>query len=87
MVAETPSGAETGQCLTEVLHRRRRGCSIRGTLAEPDLGGLTHFSVERWPLGGSETPPPRTMTSSMSFMVILGQTVGTCGMLEKPLEG
>jgi hypothetical protein len=48
MVVETPSGAETGQCLIEVLHRRRRGRSIRGTLAEPDLGGLTHL---QWNVG------------------------------------
>jgi hypothetical protein len=36
-------GAETGQWLTRALHRRRRGLSIRGTLAELDLGGLTHL--------------------------------------------
>jgi hypothetical protein len=38
-------GAEMRQCLTEVLHQRRRGRSIMDTLDEPDLGGLTHF---RW---------------------------------------
>jgi hypothetical protein len=48
MVVETPSGAEMGQCLTEVLHWRRRGRSIKGTLAEPDLGGLTHL---QWNIG------------------------------------
>jgi hypothetical protein len=48
MVVGTPSGAETGQCLTEVLHRRRRGRSIRGTLVEPDVGGLTHL---QWNVG------------------------------------
>jgi hypothetical protein len=37
-------GAETGRWLIRVLHRRRRGRFIRGTLAEPGLGGLTHFS-------------------------------------------
>jgi hypothetical protein len=42
-------GAETGQCLIEVLHLRRRGRSIRDTLAEPDLGGLTHLQMKRWP--------------------------------------
>jgi hypothetical protein len=36
-------GVETGWTLTKALHRRRRGRSIRGTLAEPDLGRLTHF--------------------------------------------
>jgi hypothetical protein len=36
-------GAETGQFLIELLHQRRRGRSIMGTLAEPDLGGLTHL--------------------------------------------
>jgi hypothetical protein len=35
-------GAETGQWLIRVLHRRR-GRSIRGTLAEPGLGGMTPF--------------------------------------------
>jgi hypothetical protein len=43
MIVGTLSGAKTGQCLTEVLHRRRRGSSIRGTLVEPDLGELTHL--------------------------------------------
>jgi hypothetical protein len=36
-------GAETGQWLIRVLHPRRRGCFIRGTLAEPGLGGMTPF--------------------------------------------
>jgi hypothetical protein len=36
-------GVETGWWLIRVLHWRRRGCFIRGSLAEPDLGGLTHF--------------------------------------------
>jgi hypothetical protein len=36
-------GAETGRWLIRVFHQRRRGCFIKGTLAEPDLGGLTHF--------------------------------------------
>jgi hypothetical protein len=36
-------GVETGRWLIKVLHWRRRGRFIRGTLVEPDLGGLTHF--------------------------------------------
>jgi hypothetical protein len=36
-------GAKIGQCLIKVLHQRRRGRSIRGTLVEPGLGGLTHL--------------------------------------------
>jgi hypothetical protein len=36
-------GAETGQWLIRVLHQRKRGRSIIGTLTEPDLGGMTHF--------------------------------------------
>jgi hypothetical protein len=48
MVVGSPSGVGTGQCLTEVVHRRRRGRSIRGTLAELDLGGLTHL---QWNVG------------------------------------
>jgi hypothetical protein len=49
-------GAETGQCLTELLHQRRRGCSINDTLDDPGLGGLTHF---RWnvSLGWPKTSP------------------------------
>jgi hypothetical protein len=81
-------GAETGQWLIRVLHRRRRGRSIRGTLAEPDLGGMTPF---QWNvgLGRLRTSPILTMTSS-SFMDIHGGRLGssgTCGMLERPLGG
>jgi hypothetical protein len=36
-------GAGIGWCLTKVLHRRRRGRFTRGTLVEPDLGGMTPF--------------------------------------------
>jgi hypothetical protein len=36
-------GAKTGQWLIRVLHRRRRVCSIIGTLAEPGLEGMTPF--------------------------------------------
>jgi hypothetical protein len=36
-------GAKTGRWLIKVSHQRRRGRSIRGTLAEPSLGGLTRF--------------------------------------------
>jgi hypothetical protein len=48
--------AETGQWLIRVLHQRRRGRSIRGTLAEPDLGGMTPF---QWNVGLGRlwTPP------------------------------
>jgi hypothetical protein len=79
-------GAETGQWLIRVLHQRRRGHSIRGTLAKPDLGGMTPFSTERWPWKAQDTPI-LTMTSS-SFMDIHGGRLGssgTCGMLERPL--
>ena len=41
-------GAETGQCLIKVLHQRRRGRFTIGTLAEPDLGGMTPF---QWNVG------------------------------------
>jgi hypothetical protein len=49
-------GAETGQWLIRVLHWRRRGPSIRGTLVEPDLGGMTPF---QWNVGLGRfwTPP------------------------------
>jgi hypothetical protein len=49
-------GAETGQWLIRVLHQRRRGCSIKGTLAEPGLGGMT---LSQWNvgLGRFRTPP------------------------------
>jgi hypothetical protein len=49
-------GAETRQWLIRVLHRRRRGHSIKGTLAEPGLGGMTPF---QWNvgLGRLRTPP------------------------------
>ena len=40
-------GAKTGQWLIRVLHRRRRGRSIRGTPIGLDLGGNDPFSVER----------------------------------------
>jgi hypothetical protein len=36
-------GEETGRWLIRVFHRRRRGLSIRGTLAESGLGELNHF--------------------------------------------
>jgi hypothetical protein len=36
-------GEEIGQWLIRVFHLRKRGCSIIGTLAEPDLGGMTPF--------------------------------------------
>jgi hypothetical protein len=81
-------GAETGQCLIEVLHQRRRGRSIRGTLAEPGPRGNDPFSVERWPWKAQDVPI-LTMTSS-SFMDIFGGRLGssgTCGMLERPLGG
>jgi hypothetical protein len=49
-------GEETGQWLIRVLYRRRRGRSIRGTLAEPSLGGMTPF---QWNVGLGRlwTPP------------------------------
>jgi hypothetical protein len=40
--------AETGRWLIRALHWRRRGRSIRGTLAEPGLGGMTRF---KWNVG------------------------------------
>ena len=36
-------GAEIGQWLIRVLHRRRRGRSIKGTPTGLDLGGMTPF--------------------------------------------
>jgi hypothetical protein len=49
-------GEEIGQWLIRVFHQRRRGHSIRGTLVEPDLGGMTPF---QWNigLGRLKTPP------------------------------
>jgi hypothetical protein len=41
-------GAETGQWLIKVLHRRRRGRSVIGTLAEPGLRGMT---PSQWNVG------------------------------------
>ena len=62
-------GAETGQCLTEVLHRRRRGRFTRGTLAEPDLGGMTPFQWNA-SLGRLRTSPssPWRHPTSWSFL-------------------
>jgi hypothetical protein len=42
-------GGETGQWLIRVLHQRRRGRFIRGTLTELGLGGLTHFQWNVFP--------------------------------------
>jgi hypothetical protein len=44
MVAGTPSGAETRQCLIKLLHMRRRRTFHQDALAECNPGGLTHFS-------------------------------------------
>jgi hypothetical protein len=75
-------GAETGWRWIRALHQRRRGRSIRGTLAELDLGGLTHFSVERWPPDG----PGRHQEAYDVIMSIwqMDRVVGTCGSLESP---
>jgi hypothetical protein len=45
MVAGIPSVAETGQWYDEPLHMKKEGRSTQDTLAEPGLGGITHF---RW---------------------------------------
>jgi hypothetical protein len=37
--------AEIGQCYDEPLHMKKEGHSTQDTLAEPVLGGITHF---RW---------------------------------------
>jgi hypothetical protein len=37
--------AETRQCCDEPLHMKKEGRSTQDTLAEPGLGGITHF---RW---------------------------------------
>jgi hypothetical protein len=36
---------ETGQRCDEPLHEKEEGCSTQDTLAELDLGGITHY---RW---------------------------------------
>jgi hypothetical protein len=36
---------ETGQCYDEPLHIKKEGRSTQDILAEPGLGGITHF---RW---------------------------------------
>jgi hypothetical protein len=51
-------------------------------------GGMTPFSVERWPWKALDAPIPTMMSSS--FIDIHGGILGsngTCGMLERPLGG
>jgi hypothetical protein len=48
--------AETGQCFDEPLHMKKEGCSTRDTLAEPDLGGITHFKWNVCPLMDRMSP-------------------------------
>jgi hypothetical protein len=36
---------EIGHCYDKTLHVKKEGCSTQDTLAEPGLGGITHF---RW---------------------------------------
>jgi hypothetical protein len=88
MDAETPRGQRQDRDGSEALHRRRGGCSTRGTLKELDLGGLCplHWNVDP---GRPRTSPMMIMMSS-SLVDILGGifgSVGTCGRLEKPKEG
>jgi hypothetical protein len=69
------------------MHRRRGGCSTKGTLAELDLGGLALFQWDVG-LGRPRTSPMMTMMSS-SLMDVLGGrlgSIGTCGRLENPKE-
>jgi hypothetical protein len=81
-------GAETRQRWIGVLHRRRKGCSTRGTQAELDLGGSALF---QWniDLGRPKMSPIIAMISSNSMDVLGGKLgcIGTCGRLEKPKEG
>ena len=81
-------GAETGQCLIELLHLRRRRMFHQRHFDRAQPRGNDPFSMERWPWK-AQSIPILTMMSS-SFMVILGGRLGssgTCGMLERPLEG
>jgi hypothetical protein len=81
-------GAETRHRWIDVLHRRRRGHSTRGTSTELDLGG---FALFQWNvgLGRPRTSPIIAMMSSNSVDFLGGRlgSIGTCGRLEKPKEG
>jgi hypothetical protein len=48
--------AEIGQRCDELLHRKKEGCSTQDTLVEPDLGGITHFRWNVFPLMDRTSP-------------------------------
>jgi hypothetical protein len=48
--------AETGQRCDEPLHRKKEGRSTQDTLAEPGLGGITHFRWNVCPLMDRTSP-------------------------------
>jgi hypothetical protein len=48
--------AETGQRYDEPLHMKKEGRSTQDTLAEPGLGGITHFRWNVCPLMDRTSP-------------------------------
>jgi hypothetical protein len=48
--------AETRQRYDEPLHMKKEGRSTQDTLAEPDLGGITHFRWNVCPLMDRTSP-------------------------------
>jgi hypothetical protein len=48
--------AETGQCYDEPFHMKKEGRSTQDTLAEPGLGGITHFRWNIFPLMDKMSP-------------------------------
>ena len=48
--------AETGQRYDELLQMKKEGRSTQDTLAEPDLGGITHFRWNVCPLMDGTSP-------------------------------
>jgi hypothetical protein len=88
MDVETPSG---GRDRTELIRgfapeRKRTFHQRHSGRTRPR--GNDPFSVERWPWKAQDVPI-FTMTSSNFMDTFGGRTgsSGTCGMLERPLEG